>query len=166
MLEAEQEFYEQRNAAVHRGAHLLAVEATDAFEDARETVAGFVGAGEDEMVWTSNATEGLNLLAMPSPTPARRAEATPHVSPLAPGDELVVTEMEHHANLIPWQELAAHRCHSAVHPRRRRRCAGPRRCRSIIGPATRVLAFSHASNVLGTINPVGTLVAMARRSAP
>ena len=63
VIEAEQEFYEQRNAAVHRGAHLLAVEATESFEDARETVAAFLGAGVDEIIWTSNATEGLNLLS-------------------------------------------------------------------------------------------------------
>ncbi|BAS13363.1 probable cysteine desulfurase [Arthrobacter sp. Hiyo8] len=63
MLEAEQEFYEQRNSAVHRGAHHLAVEATDAFEDARSTVARFVGVEDDELIWTANATAGLNLLA-------------------------------------------------------------------------------------------------------
>ena len=107
VIEAEQEFYEQRNAAVHRGAHLLAVEATDSFEDARETLAAFLGAGADEIIWTSNATEGLNLLSyafLNSSLPGAAAPAARFA--LGAGDEIVVTEMEHHANLIPWQQLA------------------------------------------------------------
>jgi cysteine desulfurase/selenocysteine lyase len=107
VLEAEQEFYEQRNSAVHRGAHYLAVEATEAFEDARETVAAFIGADTDELIWTSNATEGLNLLSysfLNASLPGAPAEAGRFA--LAAGDEIVVTEMEHHANLIPWQQLA------------------------------------------------------------
>ena len=84
MLEAEQEFYEQRNAAVHRGAHHLAVEATEVFEDARETVAAFIGAGLDELVWTSNATEGLNLLSYSFSerlAPGAAADAAPAFRP-------------------------------------------------------------------------------------
>src|SRR6478736_6733891 len=107
VLEAEQEFYEQRNSAVHRGAHHLAVEATEAFENARETVADFVGAEWDELIWTSNATEGLNLLSysfLNASLPGAPAAAARFA--LTAGDEIVVTEMEHHANLIPWQQLA------------------------------------------------------------
>ena len=166
VLEAEQEFYEQRNAAVHRGAHSLAVSATDVFEDARETVAGFINAGMDEVVWTSNATEAINLVAYAfSNASAGRGGDAASRFVLGPGDELVVTEMEHHANLIPWQELAlrtgATLRYIPVDD------AGALRldeAEQIIGPRTKVLAFTHASNVLGTINPVGTLVRLARQA--
>ena len=166
VLEAEQEFYEQRNAAVHRGAHSLAVSATDVFEDARETVAGFINAGMDEVVWTSNATEAINLVAYAfSNASAGRGGDAASRFVLGPGDELVVTEMEHHANLIPWQELAfrtgATLRYIPVDD------AGALRldeAEQIIGPRTKVVAFTHASNVLGTINPVGTLVRLARQA--
>ena len=165
VIEAEQEFYEQRNAAVHRGAHLLAVEATESFEDARETLAAFVGAGADEITWTSNATEGLNLLSyafLNSSLPGAAGPAARFA--LGAGDEIVVTEMEHHANLIPWQQLAE-RTGATLRfiPVDDAGVLDLDAAAGIIGPATRVLAFSHASNVLGTINPVRTLVAMARR---
>lgn len=164
VIEAEQEFYEQRNAAVHRGAHLLAVEATDSFEDARETLAAFVGAGADEIIWTSNATEGLNLLSyafLNSSLPGAAGPAARFA--LGAGDEIVVTEMEHHANLIPWQQLAE-RTGATLRfiPVDDAGALDLDAAAGIVGPATRVLAFSHASNVLGTINPVKTLVAMAR----
>ena len=157
VLEAEQEFYEQRNSAVHRGAHHLAVEATEAFEDARETVADFVGArAAMSSIWTSNATEGLNLLTysfLNASLPGAGPEAARFA--LAPGDEIVVTEMEHHANLIPWQELAA-RTGAVVKfiPIDDAGALDLEAAAGIIGPRTRVLAFTHASNVLGTINPV------------
>jgi len=108
VLDAEQDFYERRNAAVHRGAHQLAEEATDAFERARVQVAAFVGAGEDEIVWTSGATAALNLVpyALSNASLGRGGPASGRYA-LAPGDEVVVTEAEHHANLVPWQELAA-----------------------------------------------------------
>lgn len=164
VLEAEQEFYEQRNSAVHRGAHTLAVEATDAYEAARETVAAFVGAAVDEIVWTSNATEALNLVAYSfSNASVGRGGAAAERFVLGPGDEIVVTEMEHHANLIPWQELAA-RTGATLRwiPVDDDGALRLEEAAAIIGPATRVVAFTHASNVLGTINPVAELVAMAR----
>ena len=165
VIEAEQEFYEQRNAAVHRGAHLLAVEATESFEDARETLAAFLGAGADEIIWTSNATEGLNLLSyafLNSSLPGAECPAARFA--LGAGDEIVVTEMEHHANLIPWQQFAE-RTGATLRfiPVDDAGVLDLEAAAGIIGPATRVLAFSHASNVLGTINPVKTLVAMARQ---
>lgn len=166
VIEAEQEFYEQRNAAVHRGAHLLAVEATDSFENARETLAAFLGAAADEIIWTSNATEGLNLLSyafLNSSLPGAAAPAARFA--LGAGDEIVVTEMEHHANLIPWQQLAE-RTGATLRfiPVDDAGALDLDAADGIIGPATRVLAFSHASNVLGTINPVKKLVAMARQA--
>ena len=165
VIEAEQEFYEQRNAAVHRGAHLLAVEATESFEDARETLAAFLGAAADEIIWTSNATEGLNLLSyafLNSSLPGAAAPAARFA--LGAGDEIVVTEMEHHANLIPWQQLAE-RTGATLRfiPVDDAGVLDLEAAGGIIGPATRVLAFSHASNVLGTINPVKKLVEMARQ---
>ncbi|HKS03349.1 MAG TPA: SufS family cysteine desulfurase [Arthrobacter sp.] len=170
VIEAEQEFYEQRNAAVHRGAHHLAVEATEVFEDARQTVADFVGADYEEIVWTSNATEGLNVISYALSNAALwaaqgRGDARLRDLALGPGDEIVVTEMEHHANLIPWQELAYRTGATLRHiplddagTLRMDEAAG------IVGERTRLLAFTHASNVLGTINPVSELVALARRA--
>ncbi len=164
VLEAEQEFYEQRNSAVHRGAHQLAVEATEVFEEARESVAAFIGADPDELIWTSNATEGLNLLSysfLNAGLPGAAPEAARFA--LGPGDELVVTEMEHHANLIPWQQLAA-RTGAALRfiPVDDEGELDLDAAARIIGDRTRVLAFTHASNVLGTINPVAALVGLAR----
>ena len=107
VLDAEQDFYAQRNAAVHRGAHQLAEEATEAFEDARDRVASFVGVSPGSLVWTSNATAGINLVAYAmSNASLGRGGAAARQFALGPGDEIVVTEAEHHANLVPWQELA------------------------------------------------------------
>lgn len=170
VIEAEQEFYEQRNAAVHRGAHHLAVEATEVFEDARQTVADFVGAQYEEIVWTSNATEGLNLISYALSNAALwaaqgRGDARLRELGLGPGDEIVVTEMEHHANLIPWQELAyrtgATLRYIPIDDGGRLRLD---QAAEIVGERTRLVAFTHASNVLGTINPVQELVAIARRA--
>jgi cysteine desulfurase/selenocysteine lyase len=169
VLDAERAFYEQHNAAVHRGAHLLAEEATDAFEDARETVARFIGAPAGEVVFTKNATESLNLVAYAfsnAGAPGAMTGVDPEVAErfvLRPGDEIVVTEMEHHANLVPWQELA-------------RRTGATLRwlgltdegrldlsdLHTVVGERTKVIAFTHVSNVLGTVNPVTTLVERAR----
>lgn len=164
VIEAEQEFYEQRNSAVHRGAHTLAVAATDVFEDARTAIAGFVNAARDEIVWTSNATEALNLLTYSfSNASAGRGGAAARRFALGEGDEIVVTEMEHHANLIPWQELAA-RTGATLRwiPVDDAGALRLDEAEQIIGPRTKVLSFTHASNVLGTINPVSELVGMAR----
>ena len=163
VIEAEQDFYEQRNSAVHRGAHTLAVAATDVYEDARAKVADFVGARTNEIVWTSNATEALNLVAYAfSNAAVGRGGAAARRFALGVGDEIVVTEMEHHANLIPWQELAA-RTGAALrfipvddHGQLRLEEA-----ERLISGRTKVVAFTHASNVLGTINPVQTLVRLA-----
>lgn len=170
VIEAEQEFYEQRNAAVHRGAHHLAVEATEAFEDARQTVADFIGARYEETVWTSNATEGLNLISYALSNAAlwaaqgRGSSALKDLS-IGPGDQIVVTEMEHHANLIPWQELAFRTGATLKYiPVTDEGTLRLDAAAEIVGERTRVLAFTHASNVLGTINPVRELVALARRA--
>ncbi|WP_422935998.1 aminotransferase class V-fold PLP-dependent enzyme [Sinomonas sp. P47F7] len=169
VLEAEQDFYETRNAAVHRGAHELAVRATDAYEDARAKVAAFVGAEPEELVWTSNATEAINLVSYALSNASAWAErgrggAELKRFALGVGDEIVVTELEHHANLIPWQELAfrtgALLRYIPVDDDGRLDLAEAAR---IVGPRTRILAFSHASNVLGTVSPVEELVELAHR---
>ena len=107
MLDAERAFLEQHNAAVHRGAHQLAEEATDAYESARARIAAFVGADPNEVVFTKNATEGINLVAYAFGNASVRTALGPESArfALGPGDEIVVTELEHHANLVPWQEL-------------------------------------------------------------
>jgi len=164
VLDAEQDFYLQRNAAVHRGAHQLAEEATLAFEDARAQVATFVGADEDEIVWTSNATAAINLVAYAiSNATAGRGGSAARRFALAPGDEIVVTESEHHANLVPWQELAA-RTGAVV---RWIEVDDDGRLRleqlaSVVTDRTRVLAFTHASNVTGAVTDVAAFVARAR----
>src|SRR5690625_499534 len=106
VIDAEVDFYEKRNAAVHRGAHQLAEEATDAFEAARSGIAQFVGAHDDEFVFTRNATEGRNVIATAIGNASLgRGGVSAQRYALQPGDEIVVTEAEHHANLVPWQEL-------------------------------------------------------------
>jgi cysteine desulfurase/selenocysteine lyase len=163
VLEAEQEFYEQRNSAVHRGAHHLAVEATDAFEDARATVARFVGVQDDELIWTANATAGLNLLAYSFSNASVGRAAGAGRFALNPGDEVLVTEMEHHANLIPWQELCRRTGASLKYiPLDDAGALRLEEAARLMTPRTRILAFTHTSNVLGNINPVDVLVRMAR----
>lgn len=164
VLDAERDYYEHSNAAVHRGAHYLAGEATELFEDARSRVAAFVGAAAEEIVWTSNATEGINLIAyaVSNASLGRGGEAARQFA-LAPGDEIVVTEMEHHANLIPWQELAA-RTGATLRfiPVDDDGTLRLDELSRVVTDRTRVLAVTHVSNVVGVINPVELLVERAR----
>ncbi|GAB2526943.1 SufS family cysteine desulfurase [Paramicrobacterium agarici] len=163
VLDAERSFAENYTAAVHRGAHTLAAEATELFESARERVAAFVGVDADEIVWTSNATEAVNLVAyaIGNATVGRGGAASERFR-LAPGDEIVVTEAEHHANLIPWQELAA-RTGAVVRaiPVDDQGRLDLDAAAEIIGERTRIVAFAHASNVTAAIAPVAELAALA-----
>jgi cysteine desulfurase/selenocysteine lyase len=164
VLDAERFYLEHENAAVHRGAHTLAAEATERFEDARATVAGFIGADEDEVSWTGNATAALNTVAYAiGNASAGRGGAEADRFRLHAGDEIVVTELEHHANLIPWQELAA-RTGATLRfiPIDDTGALRMEEAARIIGPATRIVAFSHVSNVLGGVSPVEELIALAR----
>lgn len=157
VIEAEGDFYRFKNSAVHRGAHQLAEEATDAFEGARLKVARFLGAHEDQIVFTKGATESINLVAyaMGNSAPGTRFALTSK-------DEIVVTEMEHHANLIPWQQLAertgAQLAWFEVTPEGRLDLSN---INSVITENTKVVALTHQSNVLGTINPLDAIVARA-----
>lgn len=167
VLDAEREFYERHNAAVHRGAHLLAEEATDAYEGARARIASFIGAAPGQVVFTKNATEGVNLVAHAFSTATALAEHTDEPQNprfvLRPGDEILVTELEHHANLVPWQELCRR---TGATLRAIPVTDGGRLDMSGLGGLvtnrTRIIAFAHQSNVLGTVLPVAELVAAAR----
>ncbi len=164
VIDAEVSFLTRANAAVHRGAHTLAAEATELFEDARSAVARFVGARPEQLVWTSGATAGLNLVAyaIGNATSGRGAPASARFA-LKPDDELVVTESEHHANLIPWQELAARTGAVLRHiPVRDDGTIDTDAAASVISERTRLVAFPHVSNVLGIVNPVAELVALAQ----
>ena len=166
VIDAESEFYERTNSAVHRGAHQLAEEATEAYESARAAVAAFVGVDDDEIVWTKNATEGLNLVtyAMSNAALGRGGERARELFAVGPGDEIVVTEAEHHANLVPWQELCA-RTGATLRwiglTDEGRLDPGTF---DVITERTKVVALTHASNVTGAISPVADVVALARRA--
>ncbi|QGK69746.1 SufS family cysteine desulfurase [Allosaccharopolyspora coralli] len=163
VLDAERAFLETSNAAVHRGAHQLAEEATDAFEHARATIARFVGVGVDEVVFTKNATEGVNLVAY-AMSNAGTAGPEAERFRLGPGDEVVVTEMEHHANLVPWQQL----CERTGATLRWFGVTADGRLDlsdvdSVITENAKLVAFVHQSNVLGTVNPTEPLVRRAQQ---
>jgi cysteine desulfurase/selenocysteine lyase len=167
VLDAERAFLEQHNAAVHRGAHQLAEEATDAYESARARIARFVGVEPGEVVFVKNATEGVNLVAYAISNASIGYGAGDPASRFAvgPGDEIVVTEMEHHANLVPWQEL----CRRTGATLRWFSVGADGRldlesdeARNLINERTKLVAFVHQSNVLGTVNPVEELVRRAR----
>ena len=164
VIDAEQDFLTRSNAAVHRGAHTLAVEATEAFEAARAAVARFVGADTEEVVWTKNATEALNLVAygFANASAGLGGDEAARFR-VGPDDTLVVTEMEHHANLVPWQQLAA-RTGARLRwlPLTDEGTLDLSDLDAIGDDSTAVLAFTHVSNVLGTINEVDRLVARAR----
>ncbi len=149
VLDAERDFYTKHNAAAHRGAHQLAEEATELFEGSRQRVARFLNAESDrEIVFTKSATEGINLVAysLGNAKPGSRFH-------LKQGDRIVVSEMEHHANLIPWQELAARTGAELkwfkVTDEGRLDLDG---LESLINEKTKIVALTHQSNVLGTIN--------------
>ncbi|CAJ1504523.1 SufS family cysteine desulfurase [[Mycobacterium] burgundiense] len=158
VLDAEREFLLTSNGAVHRGAHQLMEESTDAYEQGRDDIAAFVGADANELVFTKNATEALNLVSY-AVGDSRFDRA------LGPGDVIVITEAEHHANLIPWQELArrtgAELAWYSVVP------DGPDAGRLDLDSLqlderVKVVAFTHHSNVTGAISPVAELVRRAR----
>ncbi|WP_423924211.1 aminotransferase class V-fold PLP-dependent enzyme [Frigoribacterium sp. 2-23] len=163
VLDAERGFLETTNSAVHRGAHTLAALSTEAFEDARETVARFVGATADEIVWTSNATDAINLVAYGFANASRgRGGSAAERFVVGPGDEIVVTEAEHHANLVPWLELAA-TTGADLHyvPVRDDGTYTADDVAAVVTERTRVVAFAHVSNVTGFVAPVDEIVALA-----
>ena len=155
VLDAERDFYLHHNAAAHRGAHQLAEEATELYEGARAKVAGFIGADFDEVIFTKSATESINAIAYSMGN--AETESRFHISK---GDRIVVSEMEHHANLIPWQELAkrtgAELVWFKVTDDGRLDLSN---IDELINNKTKIVALTHQSNVLGTINPLEKIVA-------
>jgi cysteine desulfurase/selenocysteine lyase len=157
VLDAERNFYEQSNAAVHRGAHLLAEEASFAYEGARQVLADFLNAELDEVVFTKSATESINALAYSFGNSASGSRFV-----LKPGDRIVVSEIEHHANLIPWQQLAkrtgAELVWFSVNSEGR---LDQSNLEELISASTKIVAITHQSNVLGTIVPLKDIVTRA-----
>jgi cysteine desulfurase/selenocysteine lyase len=153
VLDAERSFYELHNSAAHRGTHLLGEEATDVYEGARAKVAAFIGADVGEVVFTKNATEAINLVAYAM----SNATVTGGSSRfrVLPGDEILITEMEHHANLVPWQQLCERTGATlrwlSVTPDGRLELDDLDR---MITGRTKLVAVTHQSNVTGTIPPV------------
>ncbi len=157
VIDAESNFYRFHNAAVHRGAHQLAEEATDAYENARAVVAHFIKASIDEVVFTKSATESLNLIAYAIGNAPKGNQFF-----LDSKDKIVVSEMEHHANLIPWQQLAART--GAQLGWFEVNAAGRldlTNIEKVITENTKVVALTHQSNVLGTINPLAEIIKRA-----
>ena len=163
VLDAEREFLVRSNAPVHRGAYQLGEEATDAYEDARHTVAGFIGASASEVVFTKNATEALNLVAYAFGNAATSGPDAARFA-IGPGDRIVVTEMEHHANLVPWQQLAlrtgAELAWIGLTDEGRLDLDS---LAQVVDERTKVVAVVHQSNILGTVNPVDLIAARARQ---
>lgn len=165
VLEAERAFYESSNAGVHRGAHQLAEEATEAYEGARADIAAFVGARPDDVVFTKNSTESLNLASYAFSNATALAARGVAVDPrlvVGPGRSIVITEMEHHANLVPWQEVCAKtgtelRWIGLTDDGRLDLGDLDR----LIDESTAVVSVVHQSNILGTVNPVAEIMAAA-----
>jgi cysteine desulfurase/selenocysteine lyase len=161
VLDAERDFYTTHNSAAHRGAHLLGEEATDAYEGARTRIASFLGADAGEIVFTKSATEAINLVAYAM---SNAATAGPQASRfvVGPGDEVLVTEMEHHANLVPWQQLCQRTGATlrwfGVTPDGRLDLSN---IGELINPRTKLVAVTHQSNVTGTVPPVSEIAAAA-----
>nr|WP_321780292.1 SufS family cysteine desulfurase [Schaalia cardiffensis] len=163
VISAEADFYRRSNAAVHRGTHLLGDESTAAFEDGRAALASFIGGRPEEIVWTKNATEAINLVAL-SIGHASLGRGGETAAPLriGPGDRIVTTRAEHHANLVPWQELCARTGAELAWldllPDGRLDLETLDR----ISANTKLVAFTHVSNVTGAISPVAPIVEKAR----
>ena len=157
VMAAERDFYENHNAAVHRGAHQLAEEATELYEGARAKVAAFINADVDEVIFTKSATESINAIAYSLGN--ARAGSKFHIKP---GDRIVVSEMEHHANLIPWQELSARTGAEIVWFKVSDNCRlDLSNMDELINERTKIVALTHQSNVLGTIVPLDQVTAKA-----
>lgn len=144
--------YHHMNANIHRGVHYLSQKATEAHEEARDVVASFLGAERrEEVLFTRGTTEAINLVAY------SYGEAF-----CKPGDEIIVSVMEHHSNIVPWQMLCERKaCTLKVIPMDERGVLDMEAYRSLLNDKTRIVAVTHVSNVLGTINPVKEIISLA-----
>jgi len=154
VINAIKRFYENDNSNIHRGAHTLAARATDAFEDAREKVRRFIGAGsKEEIIFVRGTTEGVNLLANTFGKQVIHA-----------GDEIILSEVEHHANIVPWQMLAKERgAHLRVVPINSDGDIMLEEYERLFSPKTKLVALTHVSNALGTVLPVAQMINTAHR---
>jgi len=148
------DYYSNYNSNVHRGVHLLSMEATEQFELAREKIANFINSKNPEsIIWTRNSSESLNLVAYMW----GRAN-------IKSGDEILVTAMEHHSNLIPWQELAKEKgAFLKIIPIDKNGCLDLLAYRELITPKTKLVSVVHVSNAIGTINPVKEMIQIAHQ---
>ncbi len=154
VIEREREYYQNENCNIHRGVHYLSQKATEAYEKARQTVAGFVNAKESrEIVFTRGTTESLNLLAT----------AFEHYC-IGTGDKVLVTAIEHHSNLVPWQQMIQrHRGRLLVVPMDDKGVLDLEQYDKLLKESPKVVSIAHISNVLGTVNPVKEMIAMAHQ---
>ncbi|MFL2761824.1 MAG: aminotransferase class V-fold PLP-dependent enzyme [Dehalococcoidia bacterium] len=148
------DYYENTNSNVHRGVHALSVEATDEYEQARHKVANFIGAPQSEsIIWTRNTTEGINLVAQ-----------TWGQANISEGDEIVVTAMEHHSNLVPWQKVASDKKATLkIIPLNEDQTLDLTSLEELINPRTKLVSIVHMSNSIGTINPIEKISAQAKK---
>ncbi len=156
VIQAINDYYENYNSNVHRAVHRLSQEATHAYDEAHEKVAGFIAAnGMEEIVFTKNTTESINIVA----------NSLPRLLQLGKGDEIVLTQMEHHSNIVPWQQ-AAKRTGAKI---RFLEIDGNgelklQQLQQLINKKTKIVAFTHVSNVLGTINPAQEIITAAKEA--
>jgi cysteine desulfurase/selenocysteine lyase len=153
VLDAITRFYSTCGANISRGMYTLAEEATAQYEDAREVIAGFIGALPEEVIFTHGATDGINMIA-----------STWSFDALLPGDNIIVTAMEHHSNLLPWQRCALRKGATlSIVPLRPEGTLDMRAFEDMLSSRTKIVAVCHVSNVLGTVNDIETIVRMAHQ---
>ncbi len=152
VIEAEREYYEQHNANVHRGIYRLAAKATALYEGSRERCARFINAPQvKQVIFTSGTTDGINLVA--------QCFAMPH---LEPGDQVLISAMEHHSNLIPWQQVClAKKAELKVVPFNIKGELDLQALKDLLNPKVKILALTHISNTLGSINPIAEIISLA-----
>jgi len=154
VIERMRTYYELENANVHRGVHTLSQRATDAYEHAREMVRAFINAADSkEIIFVRGATEGINLVA--------RSFSQKY---LKEGDEILISAMEHHSNIVPWQMVCEEKgARLRIIPMNRKGELNMEAYSRLLGPKTRLVAVTHVSNALGTVNPVSEIIEMAHR---
>lgn len=154
VIDAIAKFYEQDNSNIHRAAHTLAARSTDAYEKAREKVKNFIGASStDEIIFVRGTTEGINLVAQ---TFGRKF--------IQPGDEIIVSTLDHHANIVPWQQLAKERgAKLLIIPINDDGDVILEDFEKLLGPRTKIVSISHVNNTFGTILPVKAIIDSAKR---
>jgi cysteine desulfurase/selenocysteine lyase len=154
VIDAISEFYREKNSSIHRGMHFLSEKSTEAYEQARETVRHFINAGSsNEIIFTSGATASINAVAFSFGEKFIKSD-----------DEILISGMEHHANLVPWQMLCERKkAHLRVFPLERNGELNLEKYTGIFSEKTRLVAFTHVSNTLGTVNPVKEMIRLAHQ---